>query len=154
MHNPLRSEVKTILFYFSNQNIYIPPNFNGRTFVNWKTPFYLYWKRVAKNHRLGFLDDVGILGLFLISIASHTIAYRRLLRFGAALPRSPKSNCLLGRRIRLYLSTIPTYNSHFNSRLNYHFLLSRSGNSSKNNSHFWKKNSLFYLIRSGNLSGN
>ena len=54
----------------------------------------------------------------------------------------------------LYLSTIPTYNSHFNSRINSHFLLSRSGNSSKKNSHFWKQNSHFYLIRSENLSGN
>ena len=36
----------------------------------------------------------------------------------------------------LYLSTIPTYNSHFNSRLNSHFLLSSSGNFSKKNSHF------------------
>ena len=57
-------------------------------------------------------------------------------------------------KFRLYLSTIPTYISHFNSHLNYHFLFSRSGNSSKKNSHFWKKNSHFYLIRSGNLSGN
>ena len=57
------------------------------------------------------------------------------------------STALTIKRLRLYLSTIPTYNSHFNSRLNFHFLLSRSGNSSKKNSHF-------YLIRSGNLSGN
>ena len=46
--------------------------------------------------------------------------------------------------IRLYLSTITTYNSHFNSRLNSFFILSRSGNSSKMNSHF-------YLIRCGKL---
>ena len=49
--------------------------------------------------------------------------------------------------LRLYLSKIPTYNPHFNSHLNSHFLLSRRGNSPKNNSHF-------YLIDSGNLSGN
>ena len=62
--------------------------------------------------------------------------------------------------LRSYLS-IPTYNSHFNSRLNSHFLLSRSGNSffrSGNsflkNSHFSKKNSHFYLIESGNLIRN
>ena len=53
-----------------------------------------------------------------------------------------------------YLSTIPTYNSHFISHLNSHFLLSRSRNSFLKNSHFLKKNSHFYLIRSGNLSGN
>ena len=52
---------------------------------------------------------------------------------------------------RLYLYTIPTYNSHFNSHLNSHFLFSRSGNSFLKNSHFSKKNSHFYLIRSGNL---
>ena len=47
--------------------------------------------------------------------------------------------------IKLYLSKIPTYNFHFNSRLNFHFLFSRSGNSflrsgnsSKKNSHFSK----------------
>ena len=38
----------------------------------------------------------------------------------------------------LYLSTIPTYNSRFNSHLNSHFLLSRSGNSFLKNSHFSK----------------
>ena len=54
---------------------------------------------------------------------------------------------------RLYLSKIPTYNSHFNSHLNSHFLLSRSGNSFLKNSHFSKKISQFYLIESGNLSG-
>ena len=53
-------------------------------------------------------------------------------------------------RIRSYLSTIPTYNSHLNS----HFLLSRSGNSFLKNSHFSKKNSHFYLIKVGINSGN
>ena len=56
--------------------------------------------------------------------------------------------------LRLYLSKILTYNSHFNSRLNSHFLLSRSGNSFLKNSHFSKTNSHVYLIESGNLSGN
>ena len=44
---------------------------------------------------------------------------------------------------RPYFSTIPTYNSYLNS----HFLLNKSGNSSKKNYHF-------YLIENGNLSGN
>ena len=39
-------------------------------------------------------------------------------------PFSPQMKAL-----RSYLSTIPTCDSHFNSHLNSHFLLSRSGNS-------------------------
>ena len=53
-------------------------------------------------------------------------------------------------RLRSYLSTIPTYDSH----LNYPFLLSRSGNSFLKNSHLSKKNFHFYLIDSWNLSRN
>ena len=53
---------------------------------------------------------------------------------------------ILDQKIRSYLSIFPTYNSHF--------LLTGSGNSFLENSHFSKKNSHFYLIESGNLSGN
>ena len=52
--------------------------------------------------------------------------------------------------LRLYLSKIPTYNFHFNSCLNSHFLLSRSGDSFLKSGNSPKKNSHFYLIESGN----
>ena len=42
------------------------------------------------------------------------------------------------------LSTIPTLNSYFNSLLNSHFLLSKSGNTFLRNGNFSKKNPIFY----------
>ena len=61
--------------------------------------------------------------VFLYSRHGHFMIYYHhfLLKLGTFL------------QIMLYLSKIPTYNSHFNS----HFLLSRSGSSPKKNSHFY-----------------
>ena len=74
--------------------------------------------------------------------------------FSQTCGRSRTSILSNGLSLRSYLSTIPTYNSHFISHLNSHLLFSRSGNSffrSGNsflkNSHFSKKEFLLLLNR-------